>query len=148
MEKVQFLCYICSALDNNAVLSGHALPNTISEDIRIRKIVRRRLNQKYPLDIDGLMIPPSSPEHPKIGRAALSHRKQLEEQEDEAFVKELISKKPLNVAIKQKKGEPDLAKVFCSWECVKKYAMEDCPKQMRYERQMLIDLAAGYVVDC
>ena len=132
----------------HVLLKGYALPNTISEDIRIRKIVRRRLNQKYPVDIEGLMIPPSSPEHPKIGKAALSLRKQLEEQADDAFVKELIAKTPLNVKIKQKKGEPYLAKVFCSWECVKKYAMEDCPKQMRYERQMLIDLAAGYVVDC
>ena len=127
---------------------GHALPNTISEDIRIRKIVRRRLNQKYPVDIEGLMIPPTSPEHPKIDKKTLSQRKQLEELEDQAFVTELITKKPFNVKILQNKGEPDRAKVFCSWECVKRFAMEDCPKQMRYERQMLIDLAAGYVVDC
>lgn len=92
------------------------------------------------------MIPPGSPSHPRIDRATLTQQRQLEEQEDKVFVKQLISQKPLQVKVSLKR-RPDLARLFCCWECVKRYAMEDCPRQLRYERQMLIDLAAGYIVD-
>lgn len=40
-------------------------------------------------------------------------------------------------------GEP----VFCTWECVKKWALGHCPLQHRYQTDILINMAAGYLVD-
>lgn len=33
--------------------------------------------------------------------------------------------------------------VFCSWKCVKKWALASCPAQHKYRTEMLINLAAG-----
>lgn len=35
---------------------------------------------------------------------------------------------------------------FCSWECVKTWAVANCTVQMKYHTEILIDLAAGYSV--
>lgn len=91
-------------------------------------------------------MPPSSPNRPKYDQKTRALHKKMEEREDEEFVRQLISEKPVNVKVSLRR-QSQSAKVFCSWECVKRYAMEDCPKQLRYERCMLIDLAAGFVVD-
>ncbi|RYH19289.1 hypothetical protein EON65_26280 [archaeon] len=40
-------------------------------------------------------------------------------------------------------GEP----AFCTWECVKKWALGHCPLQHRYQTDILINMAAGYLVD-
>jgi hypothetical protein len=37
-------------------------------------------------------------------------------------------------------------KVFCSWVCVKRWTVHCCPMQMKYQNEMLIDMAAGYAV--
>lgn len=35
---------------------------------------------------------------------------------------------------------------FCSWECVKSYALSTCTLQQKYQTDILIDIAAGYTV--
>lgn len=40
-------------------------------------------------------------------------------------------------------GDP----VFCSWLCVKKWAIGSCPIQHRYQTEMLINMAAGTIVE-
>ena len=60
------------------------------------------------------------------------------DKEDNQFVHDLIHQK--NII--------NTNKAFCSWECVKSYAIKKCPKHLIYERNMLIDLAAGYIVQC
>lgn len=35
---------------------------------------------------------------------------------------------------------------FCSWECVKGFALSTCTLQQKYEMDILIDIAAGYTV--
>ena len=44
------------------------------------------------------------------------------------------------------KGAKELNKCFCTWECVKKYAMKYCNKHEKYNLSLLIDIAAGYPV--
>lgn len=35
---------------------------------------------------------------------------------------------------------------FCSWECVKTYALSTCTLQLKYHTDILVDIAAGYTV--
>ena len=35
---------------------------------------------------------------------------------------------------------------FCSWECVKAWALVNCTPQQKYHTDILIDVAAGYTV--
>jgi hypothetical protein len=39
------------------------------------------------------------------------------------------------------------SKRFCSWECVKAESLIGVPTHFRYEKEMLVNLAAGYSVD-
>lgn len=45
------------------------------------------------------------------------------------------------------KGAKEVEKCFCTWECVKKYAMTYCNKHEKYNTSLLIDIAAGYPVE-
>lgn len=49
--------------------------------------------------------------------------------------------------VMQRSGQlSDETKKFCSWDCVKVFAMHNVPLQLKYQTAVLIDLAAGYMV--
>jgi hypothetical protein len=37
--------------------------------------------------------------------------------------------------------------IFCSWRCVKRWALGGCPLQYRYQTEILINTAAGHIVE-
>jgi hypothetical protein len=140
------LSYFFSDQTNKLFFSGKTLPNTISMNSRVEKIVKKKINKKYPLgehSLSSLHLPPYRP-FPRIHQGSGRSGVEYEDEElKEKFVSELITRPRSSAG---KKNSSSNNNVFCSWVCVKQFVMDRCPKQSKYEFTMLIDLAAGYIV--
>lgn len=119
----------CSYCYNPFLGEGKYFPSTLTKDEEIIDKVNQKLMKKYP----------------KLYRRNPSKRslQPTDGEEDDLDPPEVIFLKKL----RDKKSLDSIKKPFCSWECLKKWTVAYCPLQHKYQKEILVDIAAGYHVE-
>ena len=119
---------------------GQTMPNLLSNDRHARQPASEKIERKYGSPGRGRRRPATSAgatDQMRFSALVGSPFGSAKNPVDDPYLKVLLVEKTTS----SKKT------VFCAWECVKRHAVKGVPKHYQYEKQMLVDLAAGYIVD-
>jgi hypothetical protein len=123
-------CHLCRRKVAADATKHLPMQNTANDEVILERAKRHQRQT-------GLLFPKFQPVHVSV--SAETQREWVAQQM--ALQEKLLRGGRRGSVALQKHDYP-----FCSWECVKGWALSNCTLQMKYHTEVLIDMAAGHTV--